>query len=316
MLVFADYNLQYGKSQPASATKRIASSHSKARGAAQWASYPLIMASAMALLSVLRQNGTSLAWSPYVVVGFCGFLVILCERLLPYRRDWSPTARDLADDAFYAFGVQTVVPLALSWLTVWFLQRGVAQEHLSWKIWPAMWPIWIQLLAKIAIGDFFRYWLHRVAHNWNPIWRLHALHHQPEKLYSTNVFRFHPLEKALQFVCDSLPFILFGIGPDVLAYYFVFYAISGLFQHANADVRLGALNYFVSGPEVHRWHHSRKLTEANANYAHSFVLWDILFGTYYRPRGAEVTELGLWDRGYPQGKFAQLTAPFRPALWA
>jgi sterol desaturase/sphingolipid hydroxylase (fatty acid hydroxylase superfamily) len=242
--------------------------------------------------------------------------VILYERLLPYRKTWLPTPRDLTDDAFYALLVQTLVPLSLSWITIWLLQRGAARENLTLSIWPAMWPIWLQLIAKIAIGDFFRYWLHRIAHNWNPIWRLHALHHQPPKMYSTNVFRFHPLEKALQFGCDSLPFIVAGIGPDVLAYYFVFYAISGLFQHSNADIRLGILNYFVSGPEVHRWHHSRKILEANANYAHSFVLWDVLFGTYYRPRDMEVQELGLFDQNFPQGALAQIAAPFQPALWA
>ena len=61
--------------------------------------------------------------------------------------------------------------------------------------------------------------------------------------------------------------------------------MSGLFQHSNCDVRLGWFNYLISGPEVHRWHHSLKLAESNANYAHSFVIWDLLFGTYFRPRG-------------------------------
>src|SRR5262249_47638381 len=154
-------------------------------------------------------------------------------------------------------------------------------------------------------------WLHRAAHTWPPLWRLHEVHHQPEKLYTTNVFRFHPLEKSLQFLCDTLPFMLIGIGPEALAFYFVFYAISGLFQHSNADIRLGWLNYVFSGPEVHRWHHSRRIAESNNNYAHSFVVWDIIFGTYFRPRGRTVEELGLVDSAYPRGFWRQLQAPFR-----
>jgi sterol desaturase/sphingolipid hydroxylase (fatty acid hydroxylase superfamily) len=124
------------------------------------------------------------------------------------------------------------------------------------------------------------------------------------------VFRFHPAEKALQFLCDTLPFMLVGIGPEVLAYYFVFYAVSGLFQHSNCDLRLGWLNYLVSGPEVHRWHHSRRVAESNNNYAHSFVVWDLLFGTYFRPRDRAVEELGLRARDYPRRFIAQLAAPF------
>ena len=99
-------------------------------------------------------------------------------------------------------------------------------------------------------------------------------------------------------------------GPELLAYYFVFYAMSGLLQHSNCDVRLGRLNYLVSGPEVHRSHHSRTVAESNANYAHSFVVWDLLFGTYYRPRDRSVRVLGLLNRHYPRGFWRQLAAPF------
>ena len=105
--------------------------------------------------------------------------------------------------------------------------------------------------------------------------------------------------------------MLVGVGPEVLGAYFVFYSMSGLFQHSNCDVRLGWLNYLVSGPEVHRWHHSKQIEESNANYAHSFVVWDLLFGTYFRPADRTVTELGLQERDYPQGFLGQMLAPFR-----
>ena len=143
------------------------------------------------------------------------------------------------------------------------------------------------------------------------LWRLHEVHHHPDKLYTTNVFRFHPLEKALQFCADTLPFLLIGIGPEAIAWYFVFYAVSGLFQHSNIDIRLGVLNYIFSGPEVHRWHHSQKIAESNNNYAHSFVVWDLVFGTYYRPTGRKVETLGLLDAQYPKGFLRQMGAPFR-----
>ena len=133
--------------------------------------------------------------------------------------------------------VQLALPFALAWLTVlatksWLVDAGPA-------LWPARWPVWLQFLAKIAIGDLFRYWLHRAAHERPLLWRLHALHHAPAKLYTTNVFRFHPAEKALQFLRDTFPFMLASIGPEVLAFYFVFYAMSGLLQHSNCDIRLG-----------------------------------------------------------------------------
>ena len=283
-----------------------------ARALLQRTFYPLLLIGALTILWALLHVGARLAWAPYAAAAIVAPFVILAEHAVPYRRAWWPDRQDLVADGLYMVVVQLMVPAGLAWLAVWSTQRAISHSVLALAVWPVSWPIWAQLVAKIAIGDFFRYWLHRAAHRWPPLWRLHAVHHAPAKLYTTNVFRFHPLEKALQFFCDSLPFILVGIGPEVLGYYFVFYAMSGLLQHANCDVRLGWLNYLVSGPEVHRWHHSRRLAESNHNFAHSFVVWDLLFGTYYRPLGRHVGDLGLGDRReYPARFVPQLLAPFR-----
>ncbi|MCB1498827.1 MAG: sterol desaturase family protein [Bauldia sp.] len=273
--------------------------------------YPGVMTGAFLAYWALLRAGVPLGLAPYVALAIFGPLILAGERLLPYRPDWLPAARDFALDGVYMLLVQIVVPFALAWALYWLIQAVLRDAGLVWNIWPSNLPIWIQLLLKIVIGDFFRYWLHRAAHTYGPLWRLHAVHHAPEKLYTTNVFRFHPAEKVLQFLCDTLPFTLVGVGPEVIGAYFVFYSMSGLFQHSNCDVRLGWLNYLVSGPEVHRWHHSRKIEESNANYAHSFVVWDLIFGTYFRPADRDVSELGLLERHYPQGFLGQLLAPFR-----
>lgn len=273
--------------------------------------YPTLIGGALLLLWASLHLGASLAWAPYAVIAVTGPLVILAERVLPYRREWHASWSDLVDDGLYLSTVQILLPLALAWTVVWTVSASSTGAIVLVDIWPSRLPIWAQLLLKIMIGDFLRYWLHRAAHTWAPLWRLHAVHHQPEKLYTTNVFRFHPAEKALQFALDTLPFMLVGIGTEVLAYYFVFYSMSGLFQHSNCDVRLGWFNYVISGPEVHRWHHSQRPTESNANYAHSFVIWDLLFGTYFRPRGVEVERLGLVEQNYPRRFLGQLLAPFR-----
>jgi sterol desaturase/sphingolipid hydroxylase (fatty acid hydroxylase superfamily) len=272
--------------------------------------YPTLLIGSLLALAALLGAGMSLAVAPYAAAAGAGALLLVVERLLPYRRDWRPAAADLVDDSLFLLLVQLALPLGLMWLTAWGVQRALGGAGIVLDLWPHHWPIAAQLVAKIVLGDFLRYWLHRAAHTWTPLWRLHAVHHQPEKLYTTNVFRFHPAEKTLQFLCDTLPFVLLGIGPDVLAYYFVFYSVSGLLQHCDCDIRLGWLNYLVSGPEVHRWHHSRRVEQSNNNYAHSFVVWDLVFGTYFRPRGAEVDRLGLLARDYPRRFMSQLGAPF------
>jgi sterol desaturase/sphingolipid hydroxylase (fatty acid hydroxylase superfamily) len=277
----------------------------------QWLYYPAVMAGAIATAWALHHAGAPLALSAYLAVAASALAVFVGERLIPYRRDWSPTKPELLDDGLYMLAVQVLLPLGLTWLAVNVIQAALSAAGLTLRLWPVAWPVWAQVVLKIAAGDFLRYWLHRWSHEHGVLWRLHAVHHAPRKLYALNVFRFHPLDKALQFLGDTLPFILLGVGPETLAYYFVVYATGGFFQHSNLDVRYGWLNYLVVGPELHRWHHSRKVAESNANYAHTFVLWDLLFGTYRRPRDRRVEALGLLDDGYPDGFLRQLAAPAR-----
>ncbi len=273
--------------------------------------YPVLMAGGLAILWALLRFGAPLTWAPYLAVVITGPLVLVSERIIPHRASWLPSGRDFLEDGEFMLVVQVALPLGLAWIATLALQSWLQTGGVMVDAWPRHWPVLAQLALKVVSGDFLRYWLHRAAHTWTPLWRLHEVHHHPDKLYTTNVFRFHPAEKGLQFFCDTLPFLFLGVGAPVLAYYFVFYSISGLFQHSNCDLRLGWFNYLVSGPEVHRWHHSKQIAESNNNYAHSFVVWDLAFGTYFRPKHRLVEHLGLVDRDYPTGFWRQLVAPFR-----
>lgn len=182
------------------------------------------------------------------------------------------------------------------------------------SLWPHHLPLAVQVVLMILLADFFRYWLHRWSHQNPLLWRLHAVHHSPELLYWLNVGRFHPLEKALQFVFDTLPFILIGVSNEVIALYFVFYAVNGFFQHSNIRLRYGWLNYLISGAELHRWHHSRNVKESNKNFGNNLIVWDILFGTWFLPKDRALSQLGLENRSYPSGFTEQLITPFVPGI--
>jgi sterol desaturase/sphingolipid hydroxylase (fatty acid hydroxylase superfamily) len=162
----------------------------------------------------------------------------------------------------------------------------------------------------ILVVDFLRYWLHRAAHENKYLWQLHSVHHSVEQLYWLNTARFHPLEKALQMSLDSLPFLLMAVDERVLALYYIAYATNGFFQHSNIRLRFGVLNYVIGSAELHRWHHSRKPKESNANYGNNVIIWDLLFGTWYLPKDRDIQALGLQDRRYPRSFLAQMRAPF------
>ena len=90
-------------------------------------------------------------------------------------------------------------------------------------------------------------------------------------------------------------------------------AVHGMFQHANIDVRLGPLNWIFSMAELHRWHHSKDLQEANNNYGNNILFWDIVFGTVYWPKDRRAgKDIGLKDMPwFPQDYVNQLLSPFR-----
>jgi hypothetical protein len=135
-------------------------------------------------------------------------------------------------------------------------------------------------------------------------------------LYSLNVGRFHPLEKSLHWSLDTLPFLLLGVAPAVMAGYLLVYAVNGFFQHSNMRLCYGWLNYCIAGAELHRWHHTRDPRRAACNFSNTTVVWDLAFGTWYLPRDRAVGAVGIPDRTYPSGVLSQMLAPFlRGAAW-
>ena len=275
------------------------------------ASYPGIVALGFIAYGVFLALGwaPTLASSTAVVIG--AGLVTLHEVRIPYRREWHPSASDVRSDGLFLALVQFALPRVLALTLVIALADLLEGAGLTVDgFWPHGWVVAAQVCLMLALADLPRYWLHRAFHRFAPMWRLHSVHHSPHRLYWLNVGRFHPIEKLIQYTVDTLPFALLGVSQEVLAAYFVFYAINGFFQHSNCDVRLGFLNYIVSGPELHRWHHSELPEESNHNFGNNLIIWDALFGTRFLPERREVGELGLLNRLYPLGFLAQMRTPF------
>jgi len=280
-----------------------------------WIAYPGTLALAIAAHLALLQTGYPLLTSTYLPVLAGALLVTGLETVIPYEPAWRPGRADIANDTLFMLVVQVLLPRLLALVAVLAvieplrdLQSGIA------ALWPHHWPLAGQLLLMLLAAELLRYWLHRLAHTWAPLWRLHAVHHSPEKLYWLNVGRFHPLEKTLQFLLDALPFMLLGVSEQVIALYFVFYSINGFFQHSNIRLRYGVLNYLVSSAELHRWHHSRLSAESNHNYGNNLILWDLVFGTWFLPQRRSITDIGLQNRAYPTSFVAQLRSPFARAV--
>jgi sterol desaturase/sphingolipid hydroxylase (fatty acid hydroxylase superfamily) len=263
-------------------------------------------------IAALAHGGAVSVVLPLVLLASIVWVAWL-ERALPYRPDWNRARGDLLADALYLPTTSAVAALmrpAVATVGVGF--AGWISARFGVGLWPHDWPLAAQLGLSWVVVELFAYWPHRWLHEVPWLWRLHATHHSPERLYWLNATRAHPLEHVFRSCFNMLPLALAGASTELLALQAITDAVVGLFQHANVDIRLGPLNYVFSAAPVHRWHHSRSRAEADHNYGDNFIFWDLVFGTYYRPREREVEALGIAGLGaFPRGYFSQLLSPLR-----
>ena len=271
----------------------------------------LILAIGVALGAMARGLAVS-AILPLVLLPSILWVAFL-ERRLPYRPEWNRPKGDLLADALYLPTTALVAALMRPAVaTLGVVIAGSISERFGVGLWPRHWPLLAQLLLSWVVVEGFAYWPHRWLHEVPWLWRFHATHHSPERLYWLNATRAHPLEHVFRSCFNMLPLALAGASIELVALQGITDAVVGLFQHANVDIRLGPLNYVFSAAPVHRWHHARSRAEADHNYGDNFIFWDLVFGTYYRPRGREVEALGITGlAAFPRGYLAQLVSPLR-----
>jgi sterol desaturase/sphingolipid hydroxylase (fatty acid hydroxylase superfamily) len=212
---------------------------------------------------------------------------------------------------------------ALSFASNWLLASLAAVAALSFR--PAglmarlAWPSWIEVLTGIVIIDFsVGYLSHRTMHMWPPMWRFHQIHHNDPFVDVTTTYRTHPVETVWRFLFAIVPIWLLGIPAQAVVIQRLLQATNGVIEHAN--IRLwppldGVLSLVWVTPNVHKIHHSRKVAEANSNYANLVTLYDRLLGTYTPAERAAVVQYGLDDADPSKlGSFpALLSMPFQRA---
>ena len=274
---------------------------------------PLTLGAALGGAALAMQAGAPpmALIAPFFVASI--FWVALLERWLPYRAEWNQPRGDLRTDFAYLLSTSAVIGVMRGLVaTLGVLIASLISRHTSLALWPHEWPLVAQLPLAWALVELFAYWPHRWLHEVPWLWRLHATHHSAQRLYWLNATRAHPLEHVFRSSFGLLPLAVVGAGPELLALSVLSDAVIGLFQHANIDIRLGPLDYVFSAAPVHRWHHSRVRAEADTNFGDSFIFWDLVFGTYYRPRDREVGEIGIDGLdAFPTDFLPQLASPFR-----
>jgi sterol desaturase/sphingolipid hydroxylase (fatty acid hydroxylase superfamily) len=171
-------------------------------------------------------------------------------------------------------------------------------------------PLWAQGLLFLILSDFMLYWSHRMFHG-GGFWKYHAIHHSSEDLDWISAARFHPVNLFLGTVVVDVILLMAGISPNVMIWVGPFTTFHSAFVHANLNWTLGPLKYVIATPVFHRWHHTSVDEGGETNFAGTFPLWDILFGTFRMPEGELPANYGTDDPEFPGQIAGQLAYPFQ-----
>ena len=227
---------------------------------------------------------------------------IRLEKYIPFNKNWLAYKKDLHQDMFYGIASIFVNPLGKTFAVYILLFVGddtFSIQHSINKI-----NSLNQLIIGFLVAGFLPYWYHRLSHTSSIIlWKIHSIHHSPNKLYWLNGLRLHPINTILNTTLSLFPLLMLGISNEIILIIGLTNTIVSGLNHTNIDFRLGVFNYLFNMSEIHRWHHAENLKEGNSNYsAGAFVFCDIIFQSFYFPR-KKIGPLGLT-------KFSQLTFPY------
>ncbi|MBS1553102.1 MAG: sterol desaturase family protein [Bacteroidetes bacterium] len=216
-----------------------------------------------------------------IIISAAAVLMIVLEKYYPYTKGQKIFREGFFNDiVMYSIFQSYVLGLIIFGFLNWIKYNTELYQYSL----IGSWPVWVQVLFFLVTHDFYIYWFHRWQHHNKILWRTHEAHHSPKTIDWLSGARSHSLEILINQTVEFAPIILLGAAPEVAIYKGMISAIWGMFIHSNIDVRLGKLQYFINGPEMHRWHHSDDGgKEYQNNFSTKLAVWDWLFGTAFFP---------------------------------
>lgn len=284
-----------------------------------WLIWPGLLA-----LCIFMMAALSVHWSAFAAFNAAYFVLILSlfalERVIPHEKAWNENDGQIFADIGHTLLTKGVVQGVLLFGGVIGLSdyisslSGAPPQHWPLTLWPRAWPIWGQIMLALVVAEFMLYWAHRIAHEWRPLWRFHAVHHSVKRLWIVNTGRFHFIDSLISVVLGSSVVLLLGAPMEIIIWLSAITAFIGMLTHCNVRMRFGPLSYVFNTPGLHRWHHSKKLPEGNSNYGENLMIWDLVFRTFHNPDKHPPRDVGITEY-MPENFSDQLLYPFRPGYY-
>ncbi|PIQ97098.1 MAG: hypothetical protein COV67_06070 [Nitrospinae bacterium CG11_big_fil_rev_8_21_14_0_20_56_8] len=206
-------------------------------------------------------------------------------------------------------------PQKVSWAVTSVQRTGRSSEGLSGffmdlRTWNAERPFLVQLVLVLFAMDFIGYWRHRLMHS-KYFWPFHTIHHSSGSVDWLSNERMHPVNQFINTIVSFLILIALVEDPFLSSICIFLRRGYSLYIHCNARISYGPLDYVLTSPLFHRWHHANCPEAENRNFAIFFSCIDWMFGTHYLPaRREDPEQLGLVRDRIPDGLLGQWIYPF------
>ncbi len=230
------------------------------------------------------------------------------ERAFPLRPDQSTFRFGWATDGMH-FLVSHLAVQTLSFLTLLPATALAAvwqPEGLRRLV--AGLPFLVQVAGIVLLADFTQYWIHRAFHAVPALWRVHAVHHSSTAMDWLAGSRLHVIDVLATRGLVLVPIFLLGFETRALYAYLVIVSFHAVFVHANVRFRFGWLDYVVTTPRGHHWHHAQR--PVDKNFAVHLPVLDRVFGTQHLPGDRWPDDYGIHGDPVPEGYARQLAYPF------
>ena len=241
------------------------------------------------LLNVLAN-----AWVEIKVAMLIYCVGMSIEYFLPAERN--QPAKNIIFNLLYTI-IYVFVAALLVRSTDWIIAPLVAKlggPLISYSFGDSLVSELLYTLVFFAIFDFFYYWFHRLQHTWGVLWSQHKFHHSEESLNITTANRHHWLEDWLRIFLILIPMQwIIQLQPGSIGMIWSTFLLWGYFIHMNLRIDIGPFTPVLAGPQLHRIHHSNLQEHQDKNYAAFFPVYDVIFGSYWRPRKQEYPGTGL-----------------------
>jgi sterol desaturase/sphingolipid hydroxylase (fatty acid hydroxylase superfamily) len=177
------------------------------------------------------------------------------------------------------------------------------------------WWFLLSLVILVLVMDILTYVVHRAQHKFPVLWAMHSLHHSAEAMSMVTGARHFWFEAIVVAPIFWILGIIFKVSPEVIGTVgLLFFFLGDGLVHLNMRVSFGPFVLWLNNPQFHRIHHSVEPQHRDKNFCKMFPVFDVIFGTAWKPGKDDFPKTGLASSETASGFLDGIIWPVRHRL--